>query len=101
MDVELLEDLPQVVLDGPRADEEAQRGLPVALSLRRKASDSRLLCREVATCTLDAPPRCLTSREQLTLSTFSEALSAHRSEELMRSPQLLARIDSATFTAQP
>src|SRR5262249_34735043 len=70
-------------------------------SLRCEAGDFSLLCRQIAAGALDAPPRRHTCGEQLTVSARREALGAHRAEQLKRSPEVPARVDSATFTAQP
>ena len=98
---ELPEDLPKVILDGARADEELHGDLLVRSALGRKAGDLRLLRCEIPE-RLGRPfARMLAGRQELAAGTPGKRPGTHFHELRVRASELFARVDPAPASAQP
>ena len=100
-DAELSIDLPQVVVDSVRTDEQLCCDLGVRSADRSEPGDVRLLRRELVSA-VDSPlPRGFSSRRQLDPGAFPEVNSSHRVEHLECSAQRLAGIATPTDSTEP
>jgi pimeloyl-ACP methyl ester carboxylesterase len=100
-DLQLLEHLRQVVLDGSGADEQAGADLGIGEPLNGQPGDARLLRRELPgyfRCTL---AHCLSGGQQLPAGAFGETRHPHCAQQFVRGPELLAGICTAVLAAQP
>src|SRR4051794_16634133 len=100
-DADLREDLPQVVLDRPGADEQAAPDLRVRETLARELGDQDLLGRQLLGGGRGAPACRFAGGQKLTPGSGCERLHAHGVQGLVRSPQVLARLRAAAPTAEP
>src|SRR5262245_50799452 len=88
-------------LDRAGADEELGTDLRVRAAGDREARNVLLVRREVVAGVVATLADRRAGREQLVARAFGETMRADRAEHLMRDPQLLARVRSAAFAAQP
>src|SRR2546425_9287920 len=91
----------EVVLDRPRADEQSSADLRVGVAVTREQCDLPLLGCEVRG-RLDGPlARVLSRRSQLAFGAVGTGSSAHGREHLVRSSEMLARLEPAALSTQP
>jgi len=100
-DLQLLEHLREVVLDGSGTDEQAGADLGVGEPLSRQPGDAGLLGRELPGNLRCSVAHCLSGGQQLPTSPFGEARHSHGAEHLVRGPELLAGIRAGVLAAQP
>src|SRR5437764_10571260 len=100
-DVELQEDLAQVVLHRPGADEELCTDLRVGETISGQSSDVCLLRCEHGARLVGALPRCLTGGQELVTGALGKPLASDATEDFVRGPELLARVDPPVFAPQP
>src|SRR5271165_3238309 len=96
----LPEHLPQVVVDGGRAEEQLRGDVPVAFSLADQAGDLRFLRGEVGFGPGGPLAGAFPGGQQLDAGPFGEGLSAHCLKHVMCDPQLLTRVAAAALAAQ-
>src|SRR5829696_8415561 len=100
-DAELGEHLLQVPFDGAGAEEELSADLGVRPAVAGELGDVLLLRSELVAGVIAALADLLAGGQQLVPRTLGKSLRAHRKQRLERDPQLLARIDASSLTAQP
>ena len=100
-DAELGEDLPEMVGDGGRADEQLRTDLRVGGTLAGQAGDQRLLRGQDFGYPGGALERLDAGRAQLGPRPFGERLHADASEQRVRAAQLYPGIPDAPLAAQP
>src|SRR4051794_2013375 len=100
-DAELGEHLLQVPFDGAGAEEELGADLGIRPAVAGELGDVLLLGSELVAGVVAALSDLLAGGQQLVPRTLGESLRAHREQRLARDPQLLARIDAPSLTAQP
>src|SRR5215207_1318982 len=100
-DAELGEHLLEVPFDGAGAEEELSADLGVRPAVASELGDVLLLRSELVAGVIAALADLLAGGQQLVPRTLGKSLRAHREQRLARDPQLLARIDAPSLTAQP
>src|SRR5829696_5995043 len=100
-DAELGEHLLQAPFDGAGAEEELSADLGVRPAVAGELGDVLLLRSELVAGVIAALADLLAGGQQLVPRTLGKSLRAHREQRLARDPQLLARIDAPSLTAQP
>src|SRR4051812_40978252 len=100
-DPELREDLAEVVLDRPRADEEPSADLVIGEAFAREPRDLQLLGGQILARLGRAPARPLARGQQLTRHALRERLDIHGREHLLCDAQVLAGLQPTALAAQP
>src|SRR5208282_571361 len=100
-DAELGEDLVQVPLDRPSADEQPDADLCVGVPVAGEPGDLGLLCGQLAGRLDGALADGLPGGQQLAPGALREPLETHLGQHLVGHAELLARVDAAVLTAQP
>src|SRR5918995_3448742 len=100
-DVELQEDLAQVVLHRPGADEQLRADLGVGETISGQPSDVSLLGCEHAARVVAALPRGLTRGQELVTGALGKPLGADAAEHFVGGSELLTRVDAAVLATQP
>ena len=101
IDLQLLEDLGQVVLDGSGADEHAGADLGIGEPFSGQVGDAALLRGELPGGFCHPLAHCLSGGQQLPACPFGEASHPHRTQLFVRSPELFAGVCAAVLPAQP
>src|SRR6516165_4736941 len=88
-------------LDRAGADEQLGADLRVRSARERQSRDVLLLRGELVAGVVRALPDRLAGREQLVACAVGEPVRADRAEDIVRDTQLRARVQAASFPAQP
>jgi hypothetical protein len=99
-DLELLEDVSEVGLDGSLGDEEALCDLAVGRALGREPGDAELAGRQGLDTGEDGPARTAAGGEELLAGALRERCGTCAVSELEAMPQAVARLCSMTLTAE-
>src|SRR3954451_24774478 len=99
-DAELLVDVPQVVLDGLRTQEDRRGRLAGGLAVGQEARDLALLRRQLIECRRVATARGCAGRRQLGAGLIGPRRRAEALERLERRVQLVARADALARAPQ-
>lgn len=99
-DVELLEDVPEVGLDGSLGDEEALCDLAVSRALGRDPGHAELARCEGLDTGEDGPARTAAGGEELLAGALRERFGTCAVSELETLPETVARVCPMTLTAE-